>query len=80
MSKIYVNQDKLKSKLPKGNVTLNLTAEVQKLKIAAFHQCHKSQAEHYGYDANSRRLKDSQLRETLQWEFESGKEQYTFYI
>jgi len=75
-----VNQEILKSKHPQGNVTLDLKPEILKLKIQAFQECHKSQAKLYGYDPVSRKLRDTDLRETLQWEFESGKEQYTFYI
>jgi len=74
-----VNQETLKSRHPQGNITLNLTPEIQKLKAQVFHECHTSQAKLYGYDPVSHKLRDSDLRETLQWEFESGKEQYTFY-
>jgi LmbE family N-acetylglucosaminyl deacetylase len=75
-----VNQENLMSKHLMGNVTINLSPEVQKLKINAFQKCHKSQVELFGYDPVSKQLKDSNLKETLQWEFESGKEQYTFFI
>lgn len=74
------NQESLKSNHPKGNVTLKLTPKFQKLKIVAFHRCHQSQAALYGYDPVSRKLLDSDLQETLKWEFESGKERYSFYI
>ena len=41
-------------------------------------ECHVSQAEKYGYDKNGK-LRDTDLRETLLWEFESGKEEYTLF-
>lgn len=73
-----VNQEELKSKKTGGNFTLNLSPQVQRLKIRAFQECHVSQAEIYGYDKTGK-LRDTDLRETLLWEFESGKEKYTFY-
>ena len=75
-----VDQEHLKSKHSNGNVTLNLTPGIQALKLKVFQLCHQSQASLYGYDPTSQKLRDTYLRATLQWEFESGKEQYTFYI
>lgn len=74
-----VNQEKLKSKKPEGNVTLYLSPEIRKLKIEAFQECHVSQAKLYGYDKTGKLL-NTDLRETLLWEFESGKEMYSFYM
>jgi LmbE family N-acetylglucosaminyl deacetylase len=75
-----VDQTPLLSQHPNGNVTLTLSPKIQKLKAMIFQECHKSQAVLYGYDPVSRKLRDSNLRATLEWEFESGKEQYTFYV
>ena len=72
------NQQVIKSKKIGGNYTLDLSKDIQNLKIKAFQECHVSQAQLYGYD-NTDKLRPSQLLETLLWEFESGKEQYTFY-
>lgn len=73
-----VNQEELRSKKPGGNFTLELSPQIRRLKIKAFKECHVSQAEIYGYDETGK-LRDTDLRETLLWEFESGKEEYTFY-
>lgn len=73
-----VNQEELKSKEPGGNVTVCLSPEIVSLKIRAFQGCHKSQAEIYGYDPNGT-LRETDLRDTLSWEFESGREEYAFY-
>ncbi|UCD95904.1 MAG: PIG-L family deacetylase [Candidatus Bathyarchaeota archaeon] len=75
-----VDQENLKSKHPEGNLTLKLTPRVRALKLEAFQVCHQSQASLYGYDPALQELKDTYLKGTLQWEFESGKEQYTFHI
>jgi len=72
-----VNQEQLKSKKPGGNFLLHLPLNVVILKKTAFQKCHKSQAELYGY--HNDKLRDTDLRETLLWEFESGKEEYAFY-
>jgi len=73
-----VNQEELRSKEPGGNVTVCLSPHILSLKRKAFQECHRSEAEKYGYDANGT-LRDTDLRETLSWEFESGREQYSFY-
>jgi hypothetical protein len=73
-----VNHERLKSKIPDGTVTLDLSPDIQQLKIKIFQECHRSQARLLGYD-EAGRLHDTDLRETLRWEFESGKEEYTFY-
>jgi LmbE family N-acetylglucosaminyl deacetylase len=73
------DQKNLKSKHAEGNITLMLTPRIQALKLMAFQVCHQSQASLFGYDPTSRELKDTSLKGTLQWEFESGKEQYTFH-
>lgn len=74
-----VNQEELKSKKRGGNFILDLSPEIRRLKIKAFHECHVSQAELYGYDKTGK-LRDSHLRETLYWYFEGpGTEEYTFY-
>ena len=73
-----VGQEELKSEKPGGNYILNLSPKIQTLKKRTFQEYHISQAECYGYDETGK-LKESQLLETLQWEFESGKEKYTFY-
>ncbi len=74
------SQKAFESKVPNGNFTLYLAPEVQKLKTRIFQECHLSQAKLYGYDPITKCLRNSDLRETLQWEFESGKEQYTYHI
>ncbi len=73
-----VNQQELRSKKAGGNFTLSLSPEIQKLKIRAFQECHLSQAEIYGYNETGK-LRYTDLRDTLIWEFESGKEEYTFF-
>ena len=73
-----VNQEELKSEKLGGNFTLYLSHEIQRLKTKAFQECHVSQAKLYGYDETGK-LRDTDLRETLLWEFESGEEEYTFY-
>lgn len=73
-----INQDRLRSTKPGGNVKVNLAANIRRLKIRAFQECHVSQANRYGYDENGK-LRNTDLRETLLWEFESGKEEYTFH-
>jgi len=76
-----VNQNELRSEKPNGNFTLSLSAELIELKIAAFQTCHVSQADRYGYDPNTGRLRDSDLKETLSWYFEeSGREEYTYNV
>ena len=74
-----VDQDKLKSKRHGGNQPVPLSPEIQKLKIRAFQECHVSQARCYGYDPVSGKLRESQLRDTLLWEFEEGREEFTFF-
>jgi len=71
-------QIELRSKRPGGNFTLHLTPEIRRLKIQAFQECHKGEAERYGYDEKGK-LRDSHLKETLKWEFESRREEYTFF-
>ena len=73
-----VNQNPLKSKIVGGNRTIEISQEILNIKTKIFHECHKSQAISYGYDDNGI-LRESHLRETLSWEFDSGKEVYTFY-
>ena len=71
-----VNQDGLRSRIPEGTISLELSPEIQQFKIEIFHECHRSQARLFGYDKTGQ-LQDSDLRETLLWEFESGREEYT---
>jgi len=74
-----VNQNTLKSQLPKGNVTLDLSPEILIMKKEAFCVCHKSQAIIYGYNSISEQLLNTDLKETLSWYFETpGCEEYTF--
>lgn len=72
-----VNQDELRSKIPNGNVSLDLTSEILRLKVQAFQDCHVSQAMVYGYDPVSNELHNTDLKETLTWYFENpGREEY----
>ena len=74
-----VNPDKLRSKTPNGNVSLDLNSETIKLKVQAFQKCHVSQDLIYGYDPDSSELRNSDLKETLRWYFENpGREEYAF--
>jgi LmbE family N-acetylglucosaminyl deacetylase len=61
-----------------GNITLHLPPTVLRLKIQAFQECHRSQAQLYGYDSAGK-LRDTEIRETLRWQFESGREEFAFY-
>ncbi|HEY4674735.1 MAG TPA: PIG-L family deacetylase [Candidatus Bathyarchaeia archaeon] len=70
-------QKALRSRKPGGNFMLPLSPEIRRLKIEAFQECHTSQAKEYGYVDG--KLRNSQLKETLKWEFESGREEYAFY-
>jgi LmbE family N-acetylglucosaminyl deacetylase len=70
-------QEALRSRKPRGNFMLPLFPEIRRLKIEAFQECHTSQAKEYGYING--KLRNSQLKETLEWEFESGREEYAFY-
>lgn len=75
-----VNQEELRSTEPHGNVVLNLSPEIRRLKVQAFQECHVTQAQCYGYDPVSGELRTTDLRETLFWYFENpGREEYTFY-
>lgn len=75
-----VNQDKLRSKMPKGNASLDLNSEIIRLKVQAFQECHVSQAIVYGYDPVSNDLHNTDLKETLLWYFENpGREEYAFF-
>jgi len=74
-----VNQDVLRSKNEDGNRILKIKPEILELKIRTFHECHKSQAMTYGYDPKTKKLRETQLKDTLKWEFESGLEEYTFF-
>ncbi len=75
-----VNQGKLKSKIPNGNVSLPVSPEIRALKVQIFQGCHVSQARLYGYDPVSRELRNTHLKETLSWYFEDpGREEYTFF-
>lgn len=75
-----VNQEELKSKMPKGNIALDLSPDILKLKVQVFQQCHVSQARLYGYDEVTGKLRNSDLKATLSWYFEyPGREDYTFY-
>lgn len=75
-----VNQDKLRSKKPEGNASLDLNSEIIRLKVQSFQECHVSQAMVYGYDSVSKVLHNTDLKETLLWYFEnSGREEFTFF-
>ena len=75
-----VNHEELRSKMPNGNVTLDLSPEILGLKLQAFQKCHKSQARLYGYDPVSDELRNTNLKETLSWYFEDpGREEYAFF-
>ena len=75
-----VNQEKLRSKMSSGNVTLDLSSEILRQKVHAFQKCHVSQARVYGYDLVSGELKNTDLKETLYWYFEQpGREEYAFF-
>ena len=74
-----VNQDELRSKKKDGNKVILLNPDTQRLKIKAFQDCYESQATLYGYDHTTGELRETDLQETLQWEFESGREEYTFF-
>lgn len=75
-----VNQEKLRSKMPSGNVSLPLSSEILGLKVQAFQECHVSQARLHGYDPVSDELRNTDLKETLSWYFEDpGREEYTFF-
>jgi LmbE family N-acetylglucosaminyl deacetylase len=75
-----VDQEQLKSKIPGGTHHLELASEILTLKVRAFQECHVSQARDYGYDPVSGKLRDSCLKETLSWYFESaGGEESTFF-
>jgi LmbE family N-acetylglucosaminyl deacetylase len=74
-----VNQDKLRSKMPEGNASLELDSEIIRLKVQVFQECHVSQAKDYGYDPASNELYNTHLKETLLWYFEDpGREEYAF--
>lgn len=74
-----VNQDELRSQLPNGNMTLDLSSEIITMKKEVFCKCHKSQAALYGYESISGQLLNTDLKETLYWYFESpGSEAFTF--
>jgi LmbE family N-acetylglucosaminyl deacetylase len=75
-----VNQEELRSKMPNGNVTLDLSSEILGLKVQAFQECHVSQARLYGYDPVSDELRNTDLKETLSWYFEDpGREEFAFF-
>lgn len=74
-----VDQDKLRSKRADGNRAVHLNPETLRLKIRAFQDCYESQSKLYGYDQETGELRETDLRETLHWEFESGKEEYTYF-
>lgn len=74
-----VNQDKLRSSYGDGNYQITLKPEIVQLKIRTFQECHTSQAILYGYNQETGKLRKSDLRETIKWEFESGYEEYTYY-
>lgn len=75
-----VNQEELRSRIPGGNVALDLPPEILRLKVQIFQECHVSQARRYGYDPVSGELRGTDLKETLLWYFEDpGREEYTFY-
>jgi len=75
-----VNPDKLRSKTPNGNASLDLDSATLKLKVQTFQKCHVSQATVYGYDQVSGELRKTDLKETLLWYFEKpGREEYAFY-
>jgi LmbE family N-acetylglucosaminyl deacetylase len=75
-----VDQDELRSKLQNGNVSVDLSSKILRLKLRAFEECHVSQSKEYGYDPVSGALRDTHLRETLLWYFEGPrKEEYSFY-
>ncbi len=74
-----VDQEQLRSRMPNGNVSLDLSADRRTLKAEAFQECHASQARLYGYDPVSHELRNTDLKETLSWYFEyPGREEYTF--
>jgi LmbE family N-acetylglucosaminyl deacetylase len=72
-----VNPNKLRSKMPNGNASLDLNSETITLKVQAFQECHVSQAVIYGYHPVSNELRNTHLKETLLWYFENpGREEY----
>ena len=74
-----VNPDKLRSKTPNGNASLDLNSDTIRLKAQAFQECHVSQAMIYGYNPVSSELRNTDLKETLLWYFENpGREEYAF--
>lgn len=75
-----VNQEELKSGIPGGNASLDLSHEILRLKKEAFGKCHVSQALVYGYDPVSNELRSTDLKETLSWYFENpGREEFAFF-
>lgn len=77
-----VNQEELRSRMPGGNISLDLSSEILRLKVQAFQECHVSQARlyGYGYDPASNKLRNTHMKETFFWYFEDpGREEYAFF-
>jgi len=68
--------DNLRSKIPNENKIVELDPTTLELKRTAFYECHKSEVEKYVIDWVNGKF-SGDLRETLEWEFYKGKEEFT---
>jgi len=74
-----VDQDEFMYDSLSGKKWIDIPFKILNLKKKIFHQCHVSQAKCYGYDEKTGMLRETALKSTLNWSFNAGSEEYTFF-